>query len=106
MNYLVKFCKNYADEFDVYGFQIYTQAEWNRLEEVVENCKTFSFFEWYFGTNEYICFESPKQLLACLKKERVEIFDEEIETLKKFFPEGYFGSLPDADYLEGMEEDW
>jgi len=50
MALLVKFSKDWADEFDVNGFKIFnTDEEWNEFFEELTNSEG----EYYFGTNEF-----------------------------------------------------
>ena len=43
---LVKFRKDWADEFDVYGFALLTQTQWDVIKESLPT------LGWGFGTNE------------------------------------------------------
>lgn len=52
MKLLVKFEKNYADEFDVYGFKIFDKEEWDILFEEIKNSDKKTSYNCSFGTNE------------------------------------------------------
>ena len=52
---LVKYCSNWADEFDIQGFAIMNEEEYIQwIEDFRKAEKTDQV--WYFGTNEYICY--------------------------------------------------
>lgn len=49
-HYLLKFNKDWADEFNVHGFRIVDEEQFNSLnEKLSDNEEEFNF---YFGTNE------------------------------------------------------
>lgn len=52
MYYLVKFHKDWADEFDVYGFAIFKESEWLKIKKELEANKEKTAGSVYFGTNE------------------------------------------------------
>lgn len=54
-NVLVTFRADYADEFDVYGFKLTTEIQWNHdLENARKYFEKHGSWEAYFGTNEAI----------------------------------------------------
>jgi len=115
---LVKFDSNYADEFDVEGFTIMSETEWEE-----HKAKVTAFFErrdqtrqkdqWgnyrdgvevYFGTNEQIIYETLDCYLRSFKVQKIS--QEEIKVLKKFFgKEVKFGMMCMLDDYELEEED-
>jgi hypothetical protein len=70
MHYLVKLRKNYADEFDVYGFAVLTEEEWVTFQQQVRD--DFSYSEHYFGTNEYLEWDSAEQYLKSLEVKEID----------------------------------
>jgi hypothetical protein len=73
---LVKFRANYADEFEddvnlsildengyVEGYAVFTIQQWGEYKERLKNLKYP--YEWYFGTNEFIEWQSYKDLRSC-----------------------------------------
>ena len=68
MSYLlIKFEKNYADEFDVYGTRIMTNTEWaDYLNEAMKDTYPK---EIYFGSNEQIEFDNYQDVVNSLTVE-------------------------------------
>jgi hypothetical protein len=67
-NYLlIKLYFNYADEFDVESFWVTTQEVYNAFLKDLENYDLSENDELYFGTNEFISFESVEFLLNSLE---------------------------------------
>ena len=52
---LVKYCSNWADEFDIQGFAIMNEEEYIQWIEDFRKAEKTDYV-WYFGTNEYICY--------------------------------------------------
>lgn len=89
--YLVKFKANYADEFDVSGFETLSVFDY---EHFISNLDTIIFpFEWYFGTNEFIIFRNKKELNRSFTIETIDTINE-LEVFYKLFPEQKFGRTP------------
>lgn len=88
---LVKFESNYADEFDVKGFRMFSKKEWNNIVKEIKESKAFP-MNWSFGSNEEIEYETPNELLK--KFEVVVISSDEVKILKKLFGDDY-GFFPD-----------
>lgn len=118
---LVKFDSNYADEFDVAGFMVMTETQWEHHK--VDAAKCFEQFEKlpqdkygrrigkyggatdgievYFGTNEQMIYETLESYLDQFSVS--EVSDSEIAVLEKFFNryDGVkFGMLPMLEYEE------
>lgn len=106
---LIKYNDNYADEFDVEGFLILTDEEWeNQLHISKLVFDTLGSVEIYFGTNEFIEYDSFDEWLNTFKvkdisdelaKEIIEIFG----LIKVSWRPGYkFGTilLPNDTYLD------
>lgn len=84
MAVLVKFRKDWADEFDVYGYAIYPFKEaWEEISESLDG------LDYYFGTNE----GWEEGDFSEDDFEVMEISDEEAETLKKLFGQSW-GNFP------------
>lgn len=50
---LLKFCKDWADEFDVYGFRLLTVDEYDAINERMNSEEGHNtYFRFHFGTNE------------------------------------------------------
>lgn len=88
MQLLIKFTGNWADEFDVDGFQVMEAQKWlDHLEEVQE--KVQFPYEHYFGTNEFIEFESFEEYRSYFHV--TNISDGDAEFLKEKFDVGKYG---------------
>jgi hypothetical protein len=113
---LIKFDSNYADEFDVEGFTIMNESEWEKHKADVtaffkKRDETVAPNRWghrdgvevYFGTNEQMIYETLDCYLRSFTA--TEVSDEEIAVLQKHFSRGggvRFGMLC---MLEDLEED-
>jgi len=93
--YLIQYKYDYADEFDVYGFKVVNEKELNDINEIIDNIKYPK--EFYFGTNEALVFNNPKEAREGMKI--IEIIQSEYDVFKKFFRCG-FGQYPDFVSLE------
>ena len=97
---LIKFQADWADEFDVYGFKVVTDIEWEQIQEAIQKIEYPR--EYGFGTNEQILFESSDEFMRALKV--VDVTDDEVEVLQKCFPKPWkdgdieFGWIP-VDYV-------
>ena len=89
--FLVNYEVDYADEFDVRGMKIFTEAEYNtfidnqRYAKELEEKGRFGTGEWdmieiYFGTNEYFIFRTVDEIIKEFKVR--EITEQEFNTLK------------------------
>ena len=101
MNYLMlKFEKDWADEFDITGFCVMTEAEWNakKLEldifwqKVEPGMKCFM----GFGTNQKVEFSSAKEVLNSIKE--VGITKVQHDVIKDLFRRGSYGHMPHISY--------
>ena len=73
---------NWADEFDIYGFTIMSKNEWNSIKEEINDLNLRD-REFYFGTNEYLQWNTGKDFLRnCSEK---EISFEDYKSLIKIF---------------------
>lgn len=93
MAIIVQWGGNWADEFDYDGFCIYKdKSEW---EETLRKAKAYvednPGIELYYGTNEYIEFDSPEELDRLCTV--TNITEAERKTIEKFF--GSSGGLID-----------
>ncbi len=76
MKYLVTFCRDWADEFEVYGFTIYTQEQVDALREWASTERSF-----WFGTNEG--WEDEIFIESLVFQ---EITDEDLAVIERLFP--------------------
>ena len=83
-NYIIKESSNWADEFDIEGFRIFTNTSEEDIITKLIHGRTFP-CEMYFGTNEAQEFETEGDFLNCLTIE--EITTEEKDLLIKIFGE-------------------
>lgn len=103
---LVKFSSNYADEFDVDGFKIMSEEDWekhvraatNAFDNQPEASKRNKLFgaskepvELYFGTNEALEFNDLKEYLGAFVVTKLS--STEHKTLEKLFPSGENGMI-------------
>ena len=104
---MVKYTKDYADEFDCEGFGVYPKKDWDKTckktEIAFEDCHNV---EVPFGTNEGLTFSSYDDWFDSL--EVIEIEEEDAKKLIKLFGEsfGTASSMLDvATYIESDEEE-
>lgn len=95
---LVKFNDDYADEFGVNGFHLFTEGEWNEYQDFV---KSIDFpFNIYFGTNERLEYENGDRFLQRMAAR--EISQETYDIVKDLFGSVRFGIFPDKDDMEKL----
>ncbi len=85
---LVKFEDNYADEFDVDGFRLLRGQQWiEHVKEIVEGKYPC---EYGLGTNEWIEYEHPYDMLETFKVHRLT--EEQYAWMEGLFPraQGWF----------------
>ena len=87
---LLKFEVDYADEFDVYGLSVLDKNEWEEKKEFIREQQDYP-YEFGFGTNEGILFETPDDFMNAIKV--IEITDEEAEVFNKYKLKN-FGHFP------------
>lgn len=107
MTVLVKFQADYADEFDVYGFKVFHDSEWeDTLKAIKENAEFPA--ELGFGSNEYITLETFEDYERCIDVTRIE--DEQAAFLAEQFPNSDtygWGQYLEPETVYGLEdEDW
>jgi hypothetical protein len=102
MPILAKFYDDWSDEFDVTGFQLFhTEFDWNKF---LNNAEKANYpVEKYFGSNEFLTFNSFKEYESCF--EVIEITQDEYDTMKKLFPYGYFGDVPEFEAAWDIEDE-
>jgi hypothetical protein len=95
MPVLLKLQADWADEFNVYGFEVISKKDWMKLQEAIHEIKYPK--EVYFGTNEAITLENPDSTLRMFNAK--EITPLEAATLYRLFPQYggrcEFGWVPD-----------
>lgn len=92
MPLLVKFEKDYSDEFNVYGFAIYdSRSLWedhlNKVNDIFLRDEEAP--EVYFGTNEFIEYNDFSEYESSFKIQ--EIDEETAKKLKDLFGVGHYG---------------
>ena len=102
---LVKFKKDWADEFDCNGFKVMPLSEWEEMKFCAQYCISYP-RESYFGTNEHHEFEHFPEWIQSMKVE--EITYDEVVFLRRMFPEvkdswREYGMFPDI--VDGNMED-
>lgn len=102
MYYLVKFYKDWADEFSVYGFNILKQEEWDQLAKELKERKKEQAGTWYFGTNEGWDDDTIGDFYDAL--EPILITEKEKELFIKLFGREEFGIFPDFEQILNSEE--
>lgn len=103
--YLVKFEDNWADEFDVQGFQIMNQEELDSYFNAIDNYGYFMPGEreiFYFGTNQSLGWDSKEDFLSCLTI--TEISEEQANTIKELLSTNY-GIFPDIEVFWTIKKD-
>lgn len=104
MPFLVKFKDNWADEFDVHGFEVMSGKEIEQLKEAI--LKVEYPLEAYFGTNEGFTFDSAIEINQSL--EIKELTKEEADIFNRFFPyydRCEFGWTPFGIIMESLSEE-
>lgn len=93
--WLVKFSKDWADEFTAEGLVILTDDQKLQLEQLIEE----ELFDFYFGTNEG--WDAGEVSLADFTF--TQITEEEKTTLERLIPDlkngGTLGQTLDAEYI-------
>jgi hypothetical protein len=88
--YLVKFSSDWADEFDMNGFKVMSEEEFEKYKTGMNN-EEYP-YEAGFGTNEWFDYEDAEDVMNDLTI--VEISVSEAEVLTKLFTDGSFGWIP------------
>lgn len=94
--YLVKFEADYADEFDVYGFRVMNESQFQEFTANLEKIKFPQ--EVYFGTNEAVEFESLDEYKRAFKSK--EIDRNEHLVLKRLFGNDWYGTVDFGHFLQ------
>jgi hypothetical protein len=97
---LLDFSADYADEFDVEGFSIMTDAEWNIFQKKFQQHQ--GQYSFGFGSNEDIEFENGQEVLDSIGVKNIT--KEEYDTINKFFGTSY-GKFPYDDYMDYEDYD-
>lgn len=109
MMWLVKFYDNWADEMDIEGFSIMSTGQFTQwaktVEEVAKKIDEGRPFEWYFGNNEWINWDSSKDFKEAFSCE--VITDEEAEVLKRLLLQEFasYGFFPSGEAMTYWLED-
>ena len=101
MYYLVKFSKDWADEFNADGFSIYEKTIWDDLYQKLKNNKDQE-ASFYFGTNEGWDDESIGDFLNSIKV--TPITAEEKYVMQTLFGSNDYGIFPDFENMVDLED--
>lgn len=107
---LVIYDDNYGDEFDLYGFKIMTQEDFDDMIGTAEKVITDNpDREYYFGTNEAMQYSSIREYRNAMKVQEISV--EEAKTIAKLFGiseiDGkFYGSFGHFFELESDDDDW
>lgn len=98
---LVKYTDDYADEFDIYGFNIFTDEEYEKFIEIINLVESIEFC---FGSNQSIEYETPEDLKSCFIIRKLT--EQQYKEIGMCFslPYGYFPQEQIVDSLS--EEDY
>lgn len=99
MFYLVVYKDNYADEFDLEGFKIFTQEEWDAYVKGLQKLEYPTMT--YFGTNEYVEYESFEDLIRRYKVIPIDVWNKDL-IVKQFDLSPYsmeLGMFIEFDYV-------
>ena len=87
---LIKFVGDWGDEFNLYGFSVKIDEEWDKIFMFLMNAdQNIEIDDIYFGTNQRMYWNNTKDFLKDL--EVISITDEEADTIQKLFGKRYFG---------------
>lgn len=105
---LVKYCSNWADEFDIQGFAIMNIEEFGQW--IIDFRKAADTdYKWYFGTNEYINYWDFDNDWSStnLSKEEVLNLVFMLDLEQKYYDEEYptYGFFPVFNFEEEEEND-
>lgn len=70
---LLKFDKDWADEFDVKGFAFLSVDQWEYYKKEAKNCEYP--IESYFGTNEAIEFDNAEDFISSFEVKPITIME-------------------------------
>lgn len=107
---LVIYDDNYGDEFDLYGFKIMTQEDFDDMIGTAEKVITDNpDREYYFGTNEAMQYSSIREYRNAMKVQEISV--EEAKTIAKLFGiseinDKFYGSFGHFFELEPDDDDW
>ena len=102
---LVKFKKDWADEFDCIGFKVMPKDKWDEMYFCACYCVSYP-REHYFGTNEFHEFDHFSSWIQSMEVH--ELTYDEVIFLRRMFPEveddwKEYGVFPDI--VDGNMED-
>ena len=103
MPVLLKFQMDYADEFDVYGFEVVTEELWEKYKQMFK-CVSYP-NEYYFGTNEMVTFEDEAEVLRAITVTELSIM--QADALKALFESSYGDAMAEFGWTPfgAMQED-
>lgn len=85
---VAEFEDNWADEFDVRGWQLFTSEDW---QEFRKDFDVDSEFTVYVGSNQYIDYDEARDVLNQIQL--FEVTEDEFNTIKRIFG-GHSGRFP------------
>ena len=88
---------DYGDEFSLYGFALVKEELWQEyLEHLKEEYEEDNYIEWYFGSNEFISWDSLQEIIDSYYIRRID--DVDVENLRDLFDfrdwQNFLGTLP------------
>lgn len=109
--FLVRYSVDYCDEFYVDGMKIFTEDEYisfvdnqryaRELEEKGELEEKEQYIDLYFGSNEFLTFDSVDEIIRELKVR--EITEQEFNALKSLGLD-FFGAQAIFNFFEDIRE--
>lgn len=97
---LVTWCGNYADEFDMSGWLVMEQTDY---DDMINDLIMYEGeISWYFGSNEEMQYESGADLASDFEAEKIT--DEQAKVLEDLFGGG-FGETRAFSARECFDED-
>jgi hypothetical protein len=98
---LVKYCDNYADEMDIYGFIALLEEEWKAYKTKLKKIYGTKTYTHSFGTNEQIDYRNINELFdRCVAK---SISQSEYEFLLKNFNQLYLDDYDGENFKTEKE---
>lgn len=106
--YLIKYCDDYADEFEVEGFMILNgkqMDEWESKFEELRKCfNNHCNFEFYFGTNEWVDYSSFEDFNKAFDTQKITK-NEAVFLSKLTNNFGTYGIIPTVENVVAWIED-
>jgi hypothetical protein len=107
MHYLYKFERNWADEFDVYGFAIFGEAEHAAIQAYIEKYADYR-INYCFGTNEEFEEDSLKDFMQNYTIVEMDFSGGDfVNDIRRMLcgRDGSYGNFPDPRKIVMFEDD-